>query len=820
MLASTGNYWPRIACEIVLKTIPLTVLAAISLLLLRRASASVRAYTVRLSLLALLLLPLLTVCLPPMPLSVWEHASRTRPVHTGILPPASTSRYSVPGSQNAVSLPVASHLTTFLPHKSDVASHGQAFTTPMVRALRSSAPAAQSVSFAHCLPGIFAVCWMAGLLSLLFRLAVSLLRLKRLQHRALPASEQLQAAVTRLAAGMGIRRSLHICHPADRHAEHAPMTWGMSRPVLLLPSDVEAWPQERLQAVALHELAHIVRGDWGFLILTEAVCALYWFHPLVWILVHHLRRESEQACDDRVLSTGVKPSNYAGHLLEVVRMSKTVSTPPNGAISMAEPSLLEVRIRAVIDGRRSRRPLSRLASVLALGGLIALISPLSAARLVEKQEAHPTASTTTTNMSLHPVAANSAPPSTRVSMETGMPDATRPVFLPNPSSLAGPESAGDIPNSAVQPTRERGALNLPDPPGDLTVAPATEGAPDAPAVSVKQNTTVISWGKESHGLQAGLRDPSPRKFYTIGDTVRMEYIIRNVSSMPIQFEHEAFRDVNGTIPEVIDHSGKALDTFGEPYLHINAVKHETLNPDEMVVLGRTGMVVLGPPARQGAQTLPSWTVVQGEDPPITFLYAGTGEYQMRHLDTIRIQGTDPMQLTLYTGYLPLLVREAPASIAWGEVKNGLRVGLSFAGNRREYALGDTIRTDLYVENVSPIPIKISYISNRDMFFLPILIDNGGKPVKIGWQNDTLPQKLKAHMELLPGATICIAHPYFTISNRSHQDFDGKPDEVSDGTWFMGRAGQYRVRMPADLMSPSSRHAEDALTSGEQTLTVK
>ena len=64
------------------------------------------------------------------------------------------------------------------------------------------------------------------------------------------------------------------------------MVWGFLRPVILLPVDADQWQTERLRAVLLHELAHIKRWDWTMLMVTQIMCAVYWFNPTRMVCQH------------------------------------------------------------------------------------------------------------------------------------------------------------------------------------------------------------------------------------------------------------------------------------------------------------------------------------------------------------------------------------------------------------------------------------------------------------------------------------------------------------------------------------------------------
>ncbi len=124
----------------------------------------------------------------------------------------------------------------------------------------------------------------------------------------------------------------------------SPMTWGSWRPVILLPVDADDWSEERRRYVLLHEMAHVKRWDTLTQFGAQLACALHWFNPMVWQGLHRMRIEQEKACDDLVLSQGMKASAYASHLLDIARSLKMSWVSPLNTISMAKPSQLEGRV--------------------------------------------------------------------------------------------------------------------------------------------------------------------------------------------------------------------------------------------------------------------------------------------------------------------------------------------------------------------------------------------------------------------------------------------------------------------------------------------
>src|SRR5205807_9542454 len=178
---------------------------------------------------------------------------------------------------------------------------------------------------------------------------------------------------------LGIARQIQLLQAID--APCMPMTWGIVRPCVLLPAGATEWSSERRRAVLFHELAHIARQDWMAQICGELVCGFYWFHPLVWFAAAELRAESECACDDSVLNSGVEASNYANQLVELARTLKNAHRGWSAALAIARPSNLERRFIAMLNPNQNRRGMSRGAGLLVRAAALSLLLPLAALRL-------------------------------------------------------------------------------------------------------------------------------------------------------------------------------------------------------------------------------------------------------------------------------------------------------------------------------------------------------------------------------------------------------------------------------------------------------
>jgi beta-lactamase regulating signal transducer with metallopeptidase domain len=122
---------------------------------------------------------------------------------------------------------------------------------------------------------------LAGVAWRALRLGLGFLRLRRLRHNSTPAV--LDDAAESLRAAVAPHAELRW---TDELAQ--PVTFGLRRPLVLLPPSVATLSPEARLGVLCHELVHVARRDWPWIVAEDAVRAVMWFHPAVWWLLDQL----------------------------------------------------------------------------------------------------------------------------------------------------------------------------------------------------------------------------------------------------------------------------------------------------------------------------------------------------------------------------------------------------------------------------------------------------------------------------------------------------------------------------------------------------
>ncbi len=301
--------------------------------------------------------------------------SRLAPFHLAVLPQSNaTASHATPSAASKHDAKVSA-----TPSPSDAeadAAAGRAVASPP--SVTAAGTGSSSISRTIPWTTALAIIWAMGALILLARLVVGLTIVQRIAGRARDIVDpDWRAAIERSARATGLRFPVAV-----RFSDEVPVpyTCGLARPIVVLPTSANEWSVERRNAVLLHELAHISRGDLAMNILSHTMRAMYWLNPLAWLAAHRLRVEGERACDDAVLRAGAKPSDYADHLLSIVR---SVGRPvPKVALAMARSSDFEGRLLAILEPGVPRARLGRtraagLAAVF-LGALMPLAAMTSA----------------------------------------------------------------------------------------------------------------------------------------------------------------------------------------------------------------------------------------------------------------------------------------------------------------------------------------------------------------------------------------------------------------------------------------------------------
>ncbi|WP_185602027.1 M56 family metallopeptidase [Paenibacillus sp. 598K] len=158
---------------------------------------------------------------------------------------------------------------------------------------------------------LFMVIWLIGSIACALFFLVTHLRCRREYKTALPVNH---AFVKRWQQEHPLRRKVRILQ-SDRI--FSPLTYGIFRPVVLLPKHMDWTDEARLRYILTHEFVHIRRWDTLTKLVMAAALCIHWFNPLVWLMYVLSNRDMELSCDEAVVRTcvGDVRSEYALTLL-------------------------------------------------------------------------------------------------------------------------------------------------------------------------------------------------------------------------------------------------------------------------------------------------------------------------------------------------------------------------------------------------------------------------------------------------------------------------------------------------------------------------
>lgn len=207
-------------------------------------------------------------------------------------------------------------------------------------------------------PGaVLPMVWLAGAALMAAYFTVSYVRARRRFRTSTPDDAP---AVRRWLAAQRLHRPLEV---RQSTLVSSPLTYGVLRPVILLPEDMERGDETALTYILTHEYIHIRRFDSVAKLAFAVVLCVHWFNPLAWVMYVLANRDLELSCDERVMDTlgGREKASYALTLINMEETRSRCFSPYNHFSKLA----IEERIEAIMKYKK--------ASILALALAVALV---------------------------------------------------------------------------------------------------------------------------------------------------------------------------------------------------------------------------------------------------------------------------------------------------------------------------------------------------------------------------------------------------------------------------------------------------------------
>ena len=201
--------------------------------------------------------------------------------------------------------------------------------------------------------------WCAGILLTALFFVISYLRCLMEFRTALPVRSHY---VEKWLGERPLKRRISV-RQSDRIS--APLTYGIFRPVILLPKKMDWKNEKQLQYVLSHEYVHICRYDTVTKLVAALALCIHWFNPFVWVMYLLFNRDIELACDERVIrQLGEKSKSAYSLMLIDMEAAKSGLLPFCNSFSK---NAIEERITAVMKTKKPSLFVICIAAVLIVG---------------------------------------------------------------------------------------------------------------------------------------------------------------------------------------------------------------------------------------------------------------------------------------------------------------------------------------------------------------------------------------------------------------------------------------------------------------------
>jgi beta-lactamase regulating signal transducer with metallopeptidase domain len=197
---------------------------------------------------------------------------------------------------------------------------------------------------------LFAMVWLFGVFAMMLRFAGGYALVRRYRHhRVRPVMGEWESRFRDLARRIQVNRNVKLLESA---LVRVPMAMGYLKPVVLLPlGALNGIPASQMEAILVHELAHIRRKDYLVNLLQSILEAIFFYHPVVWYLSRNVRIEREHICDDIAITITGNNMEFAKALTNIQEIN--LGSPALAAgLSGKNKHRLVNRIRRIISRPR------------------------------------------------------------------------------------------------------------------------------------------------------------------------------------------------------------------------------------------------------------------------------------------------------------------------------------------------------------------------------------------------------------------------------------------------------------------------------------
>lgn len=192
---------------------------------------------------------------------------------------------------------------------------------------------------------VWSVIWLIGMILCALFFAISYLRCLKEFQTSLPICNDYAKQWLR---NCPLKRPISI-RQSDRIS--APLTYGIFRPVILMPKNTDWENTRQLQYILSHEYVHIYRFDAVTKLIATIVFCIHWFNPMVWVMYILFSRDIELACDESVVRQfgETSKSAYARVLIEMEARQSGLLPFCNNFSKNA----IEERIRSIMKAKKA-----------------------------------------------------------------------------------------------------------------------------------------------------------------------------------------------------------------------------------------------------------------------------------------------------------------------------------------------------------------------------------------------------------------------------------------------------------------------------------